>query len=259
MGLEPGTPIRDIHVDRVFIGSCTNSRIEDLRAAAAVVRGRHVHPSVRAMVVPGLRAHQAAGRGGGARRDLHRRRLRVAARRLLDVPRHEPGRARAGRALRVDVEPQLRRTAGRRRAHASRQPRGRGRDRARGPLRRCRHEGVPLRHVAGGRARPPRRRHRPDHPEAVPEAHRAHGLRRVPLLRLAQGSRTSSSTTEQGARSCSRAATSAAARRASTRRGRSRTTASRRSSRRRSATSSARTRSRSACSPSSCRRIRCGS
>ena len=53
MGLEPGTPIRDIRVDRVFIGSCTNSRIEDLRAAAAVVEGRRVHPSVRAMVVPG--------------------------------------------------------------------------------------------------------------------------------------------------------------------------------------------------------------
>jgi 3-isopropylmalate/(R)-2-methylmalate dehydratase large subunit len=53
MGLEPGTLIREIEVDRVFIGSCTNSRIEDLRAAAAVVRGRHVHPSVRAMVVPG--------------------------------------------------------------------------------------------------------------------------------------------------------------------------------------------------------------
>ncbi|HEY8704904.1 MAG TPA: 3-isopropylmalate dehydratase large subunit [Gaiellaceae bacterium] len=53
MALEPGTPIRDIEVDRVFIGSCTNSRIEDLRAAAAVVRGHHVHPSVRAMVVPG--------------------------------------------------------------------------------------------------------------------------------------------------------------------------------------------------------------
>ena len=53
MGLEPGTPIRDIHVDRVFIGSCTNSRIEDLRAAAAVVAGQQVHPSVRAMVVPG--------------------------------------------------------------------------------------------------------------------------------------------------------------------------------------------------------------
>jgi 3-isopropylmalate/(R)-2-methylmalate dehydratase large subunit len=53
MALEPGTPIREIGVDRVFIGSCTNSRIEDLRAAAAVVRGKHVHPSVRAMVVPG--------------------------------------------------------------------------------------------------------------------------------------------------------------------------------------------------------------
>ena len=53
MGLEPGTPIREITVDRVFIGSCTNSRIEDLRVAAAVVRGRRVHAGVRAMVVPG--------------------------------------------------------------------------------------------------------------------------------------------------------------------------------------------------------------
>jgi 3-isopropylmalate/(R)-2-methylmalate dehydratase large subunit len=56
MALEPGTPIQEIAVDRVFIGSCTNSRIEDLRAAAAVARGRHVHPSVRAMVVPGSAA-----------------------------------------------------------------------------------------------------------------------------------------------------------------------------------------------------------
>jgi len=53
MGLEPGTPIQEIGVDRVFIGSCTNSRIEDLRAAAAVVAGRHVADTVRAMVVPG--------------------------------------------------------------------------------------------------------------------------------------------------------------------------------------------------------------
>jgi 3-isopropylmalate/(R)-2-methylmalate dehydratase large subunit len=56
MALEPGTPIADIAVDRVFIGSCTNARIEDLRVAAAVVDGRHVHPSVRAMVVPGSAA-----------------------------------------------------------------------------------------------------------------------------------------------------------------------------------------------------------
>ena len=53
MGLEPGIAIQDIHVDRVFIGSCTNARLEDLRAAAAVVAGKHVHPSVRALVVPG--------------------------------------------------------------------------------------------------------------------------------------------------------------------------------------------------------------
>src|SRR2546423_2117388 len=53
MGLEPGTRIEDIAVDRVFIGSCTNARIEDLRTAAAVVAGRRVHPSVRALVVPG--------------------------------------------------------------------------------------------------------------------------------------------------------------------------------------------------------------
>jgi 3-isopropylmalate/(R)-2-methylmalate dehydratase large subunit len=54
MGLKPNTPLVDIRLDRVFIGSCTNSRIEDLRAAAAVARGRHVAPNVRqAMVVPG--------------------------------------------------------------------------------------------------------------------------------------------------------------------------------------------------------------
>ncbi|MGZ4139288.1 MAG: 3-isopropylmalate dehydratase large subunit [Actinomycetota bacterium] len=53
MGLEPGTSMTDIALDRVFIGSCTNSRIEDLREASRVVEGRHVSPSVRAMVVPG--------------------------------------------------------------------------------------------------------------------------------------------------------------------------------------------------------------
>jgi 3-isopropylmalate/(R)-2-methylmalate dehydratase large subunit len=53
MGLEPGTPMREIAVNTVFIGSCTNSRIEDLRLAASVVEGRRVRQGVRAMVVPG--------------------------------------------------------------------------------------------------------------------------------------------------------------------------------------------------------------
>ncbi|TMG43083.1 MAG: 3-isopropylmalate dehydratase large subunit [Chloroflexi bacterium] len=53
MALEPGTAIEAIAIDRVFIGSCTNARMEDLRVAASVVRGHRVHPKVRAMVVPG--------------------------------------------------------------------------------------------------------------------------------------------------------------------------------------------------------------
>jgi 3-isopropylmalate/(R)-2-methylmalate dehydratase large subunit len=56
MALEPGTPIAEIAIDRVFIGSCTNARIEDLRLVARIVDGRRVHPSVRAMVVPGSAA-----------------------------------------------------------------------------------------------------------------------------------------------------------------------------------------------------------
>eukprot|EP00873_Tetraselmis_striata_P031841 jgi/Tetstr1/452105/TSEL_039141.t1 len=53
MGLTAGTKITDIELDRVFLGSCTNGRIEDLRAAAAIVAGHKVHPRVNAMVVPG--------------------------------------------------------------------------------------------------------------------------------------------------------------------------------------------------------------
>lgn len=53
MGLVPGTPIQEIRLDRVFIGSCTNARLEDLRSAAQIVRGKRIHPNVRGMVVPG--------------------------------------------------------------------------------------------------------------------------------------------------------------------------------------------------------------
>jgi 3-isopropylmalate/(R)-2-methylmalate dehydratase large subunit len=53
MGLQAGQKITDIQLDTVFIGSCTNSRLEDLRMAAHYVKGKHVAPNVRAMVVPG--------------------------------------------------------------------------------------------------------------------------------------------------------------------------------------------------------------
>jgi 3-isopropylmalate/(R)-2-methylmalate dehydratase large subunit len=65
MALEPGTPIEQIAVDRVFIGSCTNSRIGDLRAAAEVVAGRRVADSVSAMVVPGSQQVKAQAEAEG--------------------------------------------------------------------------------------------------------------------------------------------------------------------------------------------------
>jgi 3-isopropylmalate/(R)-2-methylmalate dehydratase large subunit len=68
MGLEPGKRIEDIGIERVFIGSCTNSRLEDLRAAARVAKGHHVSSKVRAMVVPGSQAVKRAAEQEG----LHR-------------------------------------------------------------------------------------------------------------------------------------------------------------------------------------------
>ena len=114
----------DIRIDKVFIGSCTNSRIEDLRAAAAVARGRRVAGSVRlAMVVPGSGLVKAQAEAEGLDRMF----------RDAGFEWREPGcsmclamnddRLEPGRALRVDVEPQFRRTPGRGRAHASREPR----------------------------------------------------------------------------------------------------------------------------------------
>ncbi|MDH3660402.1 MAG: 3-isopropylmalate dehydratase large subunit [Alphaproteobacteria bacterium] len=65
MGLEPGTPISEIKIDKVFVGSCTNGRIEDLRAAAKVVEGRRIAEHVEALIVPGsgLVKHQAEEEG----------------------------------------------------------------------------------------------------------------------------------------------------------------------------------------------------
>ena len=65
MDLKPGMALADIAIDRVFIGSCTNGRLEDLRAAAQVIDGKHVHPQVRAMVVPGSASVKRAAEDEG--------------------------------------------------------------------------------------------------------------------------------------------------------------------------------------------------
>ena len=65
MALEPGTPMTEIKLDRVFIGSCTNSRIGDLRAAASVINGRKVADGVIAMVVPGSQQVKAQAEAEG--------------------------------------------------------------------------------------------------------------------------------------------------------------------------------------------------
>ena len=96
MGLEPGTPLRDIKVDTVFVGSCTNGRIEDLRAAAAVVQGHRVADGVRMLVVPGSAKVRLQAESEGLDKVFTDGRRRVAPSRLLDVPRHEPRHARPG-------------------------------------------------------------------------------------------------------------------------------------------------------------------
>jgi 3-isopropylmalate/(R)-2-methylmalate dehydratase large subunit len=65
MDLQPGTPLEGLRVDRVFLGSCTNGRLEDLREAARVAEGRHVAGGVRAMVVPGSQQVKAAAEAEG--------------------------------------------------------------------------------------------------------------------------------------------------------------------------------------------------
>ncbi len=65
MGLKEGQGIKDIAIQHVFIGSCTNSRLEDLRAAASVIKGQKVHPGVRALVVPGSQQVKAQAEAEG--------------------------------------------------------------------------------------------------------------------------------------------------------------------------------------------------
>ena len=70
MGLEPGTRLEDISIDTVFIGSCTNSRIEDLREVSKVMKGRRVKEGIRAMVVPGSGLIRAQAEEEGIAQEL---------------------------------------------------------------------------------------------------------------------------------------------------------------------------------------------
>ncbi len=130
MALKPGTQLTDIAIDRVFIGSCTNGRLDDLRAAARVLRGYKIHPKVHAMIVPGSQAVKAAAEQEG----LHRIFLEAGAEwresgcsMCLGM---NPDILAAGPALRRHQQPQLRRTPGQGRPHAPGQS-GHGRRRRR--------------------------------------------------------------------------------------------------------------------------------
>ena len=131
MGLAPGMALAGLPVDRVFIGSCTNSRLPDLQAAADVVRGRQVADGRRRHGRAGLDEREARGRSRRPRPRLPRRRILLGRIRLLDVRRRQRRSRRAGRALRLDHQPQFRTPPGPEGAHASRQPGDRRRDRAR--------------------------------------------------------------------------------------------------------------------------------
>src|SRR4029077_15636377 len=120
MGLQGGEKITDLTLDRVFIGSCTNGRIEDLREVARIVDGKRVHANVSAKIVPGSGLVEGTGEGGRPRQVFQGSRLRLARARLLHVPRHEPRSAEATRALRLDLEPQFRGPPGQTRAHPPR-------------------------------------------------------------------------------------------------------------------------------------------
>ena len=137
MGLEAGTPIQDIKIDRIFVGACTNARLEDLRAAADVVRGRKVHPDVYAMVVPGSAKIKKEAEEEGLDRIFTEAGLdwRVAGCSMclgMNPDILEPGQRCAATSNR-----NFRKPAGKGRPHPSGQPGDGGGGGHRRPLRRC--------------------------------------------------------------------------------------------------------------------------
>ena len=107
MSFRGGMPIAGTKIDVAFIGSCTNGRISDLRGSRAARQGPSRRQPREGARRAGLAGGAQARRDGRARQDLHRSRLRVARRRLLDVPRDEPRPAAGAADLRLVVESQL--------------------------------------------------------------------------------------------------------------------------------------------------------
>jgi hypothetical protein len=135
MALTPGKPIREIEVDTVFLGSCTNARIEDLRAAATVLEGHKVKEGIRALVVPGSMRVKAQAEEEGLDEVFKEAGFDWRNAGCSMCLGHEPGHTPTRRALRLDLEPQLRGPAGQGWQDASGESRRGGGDRGNGPLR----------------------------------------------------------------------------------------------------------------------------
>ena len=136
MGLEPGTPMSEIKLDRVFIGSCTNSRIGDLRAAATVVKGRKVAVDVDAMVVPGSAQVKAQAEAEGLDEVFRAAGFDWRGAGCSMCLGMNPDIAAPGERVASTSQPQLRGPPGPRRPLAPRLARDGRRGRDRGPLRR---------------------------------------------------------------------------------------------------------------------------
>ncbi len=95
MGLTPGMKMTDIKIDKIFVGSCTNSRIEDIRAVATISKGRKVADGVQALMVPGSGLVKAQAEAEGLDKNSDRVWLGMAGAWMFNVCRHEYGPARA--------------------------------------------------------------------------------------------------------------------------------------------------------------------
>ena len=119
MGLKGGEKITDIALDRVFIGSCTNSRIEDLREVARIADGKTVNASVYAMIVPGSGLVKEQAEAEGLDKIFKAAGFDWREPGCSMCLAMNPDKLAAGRALRLDLEPQLRGPPGLSRPHAS--------------------------------------------------------------------------------------------------------------------------------------------